>query len=228
MVALVTEPYPEQVKVWPREGRHILAQYDDDTLIVYQAYRPSIGRHAAEHGTFGGDFNYSRMSWVKPNFLWMMYRSGWGTKEGQEVTLALRLRRAFFDSLLAQAVPSSWDREQFATEEEWSRAVGRSPVRLQWDPDHHPSGAKLERRAIQLGLRGEVLEAFGQRELVEVMDVSGFVAEQRARLSSGGVSAIVTPRERVYRPADPAIAARLRLADERHSEPSSAPDPAAR
>src|SRR4051794_29690087 len=46
------------------------------------------------------------MSWVKPNFLWMMYRSGWGAKEGQEVTLALRLRRQFFDALLAQAVPS--------------------------------------------------------------------------------------------------------------------------
>jgi hypothetical protein len=207
------EPYSEQVEVWPKEGRHILAQYDDDTIIVYQAYRPTIGRYAAEHGAFGGDFSYSRMSWVKPNFLWMMYRSGWGTKEGQEVTLALRLRRAFFDSLLDQAVPSSWDRDQFATEEKWSRAVGRSSVRLQWDPDHHPSGAKLERRAIQLGLRGEVLEAFGQRELVEVMDVSELVAEQRERLSSGGASVLVTPRERVYRPADPAIAARLRLAE---------------
>ena len=66
--------------MWPKEGRHILAQFDDDTVIVYQAYRPSIGRYAAEHGAFGGDFSYSRMSWVKPNFLWMMYRSGWGTQ----------------------------------------------------------------------------------------------------------------------------------------------------
>jgi hypothetical protein len=212
-VSLVTEPYREQVKVWPKEGRHILAQSDDDTVIVYQAYRPAIGLYAAAHGTFGGDFSYSRMSWIKPNFLWMMYRSGWGSKEGQEVTLALRLGRSFFDSLLAQAVPSSWDRDQFTSEEEWSRAVGHSSVRLQWDPDHHPSGAKLERRAIQLGLRGEVLEAFERRELVEVLDVSEFVAEQRARLSSGGVSGLVTPRERVYRPADSAVAARLRLAE---------------
>jgi hypothetical protein len=153
------------------------------------------------------------MSWVKPNFLWMMYRSGWGTKEGQEVTLALRLRRMFFDSLLASAVPSSWDRSQFTTEQEWSRAVTRSSVRLQWDPDHHPSGAKLERRAIQVGLRGESLEAFGRHELVEVLDVSDFVSEQRERLSMAGVSALVTPRERVYRPADVAVAARLGLAE---------------
>ena len=63
------------------------------------------------------------MSWIKPNFLWMMYRSGWGTKSNQEVTLAVRLRRSFFDSILAAAVPSSWDRSRFATEEEWSHAV---------------------------------------------------------------------------------------------------------
>ncbi len=212
-MALATEPYREQVNLWPKEGRHILAQYDDETIVVYQAYCPAIGRYAVEKGSFGGDFSYARMSWVKPNFLWMMYRSGWGTKEGQEVTLALRLRRAFFDSLLAQAVLSSWDHEQFGSEQEWSRAVRRSSVRLQWDPDHHPSGAKLERRAIQLGLRGETLEAFGQRELVEVLDVSDFVAEQRERLSSDDVSGLVTPRERVYRPADLAVAARLGLAE---------------
>lgn len=153
------------------------------------------------------------MSWIKPNFLWMMYRSGWGTKENQEVTLALRMRRTFFDRLLADAVPSSWDRELYATEGDWSRAVGRSAVRLQWDPDHHPSGAKLDRRAIQLGLRGPVLEAFGRRELVEVIDLSEFVTEQRELLARGGVSAIVTPRERVYHPADSETARRLGLAE---------------
>ncbi len=211
---LVTELYSEQAKLWPKEGRHILAQYDDETVIVYQAYNLAIGRYAVEHGTFGGDFLYTRMSWIKPNFCWMMFRSGWGTKENQQATLALRLRRPFFETLLAGAVPSSWDREPFATEEDWSQAVSRSSVRLQWDPDHHPSGAKLDRRAIQLGLRGESLRTFGQRELVQVIDLSEFVAEQRAVLQTKGVSALRTPRERVYRPIDPTIAVRLRLADE--------------
>jgi hypothetical protein len=210
---LVTEPYHEQVKVWPKEGRHVLAQVDAETVVVYQAYNPAIGRLAAEHGAFGGDFSYERMSWIKTNFLWMMYRSGWGTKADQEVTLALRLRRSFFDSLLAQAVPSTWDRDQYPARENWSRAVGRSEVRLQFDPDHHPSRGRLDRRAIQLGLRGGGLEAFGRRELVEVIDLSEFVAEQRSVLATRGVSVLVTPRERVYTPADPAVAARLGLAD---------------
>lgn len=209
-MGVVFEPYPEQVKVWPKVGRHILAQFDDEGVIVYQAYNAAIGGYAVAHGHFGGDFSFSRMSWIKPNFLWMMYRSGWGTKENQEVTLGLRLRRAFFESLLARAVPSSWDRDLYATSDEWSHAVGRSSVRLQWDPDHHPSGSKLDRRAIQLGLRGPVLEAFGKAELLEVIDLSQFVAEQRDALSRG-VSGLVTPRERVYTPADPAVSSRLGL-----------------
>jgi len=221
---LVPEPYTDQVRAWPKDGRHILAQFDDDTVIVYQAYRPAIGRFAAESGTFGGEFSYSRMSWVKPNFLWMMYRCGWGTKQDQEVTLALRLRRPFFDSLLAQAVPSSWDRRLYPTQEEWSVAVAQSSVRLQWDPDHDPSGAALDRRAIQLGLRGGVLEAFGRRELLEVIDLSGFVTEQRTRLAAEGVSALVTPRERVYIPADPAVVARLGLSAKNTAELGGAPD----
>ena len=208
---VVTEPYLEQVAGWPKDGRHVLAQFDDETVVVYQAYCPAIGRFAVENGVLGGEFRYSRMSWVKPNFLWMMYRSGWGTKENQEVTLGLRVRRTFFDGLLAAAVPSTWDAGEFATPADWSKAVARSAVRVQWDPDHNPAGGKLARRAVQLGLRGDVLEAFGRHELVEVLDLTAFVAEQRERLAAGGVSALLTPRERVYRPADPTIAARLRL-----------------
>src|SRR5262245_57135699 len=126
------ERYTDQVKRWPQKGRHILAQYDDESVLVYQAYRPSIGRWAIENKRLGGpDFKLTRMSWIKPNFLWMMYRSGWGTKEGQEITLALRLRRTFFDAVLARAVPSTWDERVFATHEGWRRALADSAVRLQ-------------------------------------------------------------------------------------------------
>src|SRR6516225_8492353 len=112
-IPLAAAPYAEQMKSWPQTGQHILAQFDDDTIIVYQAYSPRIGQFAVEKGYFGGDFKYSRMSWIKPNFLWMMYRSQWGQAEGQEVVLAVRLRRTFFDSLLMQAVPSSFEAGAF-------------------------------------------------------------------------------------------------------------------
>jgi len=52
-----------------------------------------------QRGFFGGASSLERMSWVKPNFLWMMYRSDRGRSPNQEVVLAVRLRRTFFDSL---------------------------------------------------------------------------------------------------------------------------------
>ena len=85
---LLTESYSAQNDRWPNSGRHILAQFDDNSVIVYQAYRPAIGHFAAKHGYFGGEFSLNRMSWIKPNFLWMMYRSAWASKEGQEVVLS--------------------------------------------------------------------------------------------------------------------------------------------
>jgi hypothetical protein len=205
-IPLTTAAYAEQMERWPQDGRHILAQFDDDTIIVYQAYRPSIGQFAVEKGFFGGDFKFSRMSWIKPNFLWMMYRSQWGQAEGQEVVLAIRLKRRFFDSLLAQAVASSFDADVFGCHDEWTVAVARSDVRLQWDPDHVPTGEKCERRAIQLGLRGAALEAYGKREIVQIIDMSAFVAEQRANVHEWKNGKLITPFERVYDLADPKFA----------------------
>ncbi len=208
---LPTELYVSQVAQWPSDGRHILAHYDAGTIVVYQAYRPSIGQFAIKHGAFGGDFSYSRMSWIKPNFLWMMYRSGWGTKEGQEIILGLRLRREFFDGILAQAVASSFDQSDYAARDNWRSAVASSEVRLQWDPDHGPDGRAVSRRAIQLGLRGAMLERFGKHELLEVIDMTDFVAAQREELPSVASARLRTPVERVYIPSDPSIARRLKL-----------------
>lgn len=213
---LLTERYVNQAGVWPRSGRHILAQADAEGVFVYQAYKPSIGSYAANHGYFGGDeFSYSRMSWIKTNFLWMMYRSAWGTKPGQEVTLAIRIIRKFFDDLLAQAVESTFSLGQYSTQEEWQKAIHTSSVRLQWDPDHHPRGAPLERRALQLGLRGQSLEMFGTEEILEIIDISSFVAEQRENTTKQRLPDLFTPIERVYIPADETIRKRLGLEDVR-------------
>ncbi|MFO0562676.1 MAG: DUF4291 domain-containing protein [Polyangiales bacterium] len=207
-----TERYTEQRSRWPSEGRHILASYDDETVCVYQAYRASIAECAVRDQRLGeGGFSFERMSWVKPNFLWMMYRSGWGEKEGQERVLALRVRRAAFDRWLALAVHSSFVAEVYGTSAEWSRAVKRSTVRLQWDPDHDPYGNPVRRRAIQLGLRGAALRAMAERELVSVEDVSAFVAEQRARVRAHEIESLEIPLENVYPVTDDGVRAKLGL-----------------
>jgi hypothetical protein len=118
-------------------------------------------------------------------------------KEGQEVILGLRIRRAFFDKLLDAAVSSSFDPTRYATQQEWQDAVATSEVRRQWDPDHAPSGANLPRRAIQLGLRGCLLRAFATTELLEVIDMTDFVAKQRQYAQDDNPQ-LVTPLEHVY------------------------------
>lgn len=190
--------YLTQSRQWPARGKHILAQHDAETVIVYQAYRPEVADFALEHGHFGGPhFSFSRMSWIKPNFLWMMYRCGWATKPEQQRVLALRLRRAFFDSLLERAVLSSFNGA--CDPAVWQAQVAASDVRLQWDPDHTPSGAKLERRALQLGLRGAALAAYARDELLEVVDMTAFVAKQR-EFAGAREELLQTPVEQVYLP----------------------------
>jgi hypothetical protein len=211
MMRLDIERYVDQVRRWPTEGRHILAQFDSESIVVYQAYRPSIGRWAVENQRFGGpEFSFERMSWIKPSFLWMMYRSGWAAKEGQETVLAVRLRRSGFDDILSHAVPSSFVVELYATAAEWKADVRRSEVRLQWDPDHHPRGAKCERRAIQLGLRGTMLKKYSEELIVAIEDVTELVKSQRNR----SIDELETPTEKVYPVADPGIVARLGLSTE--------------
>lgn len=208
---LTLERYRDQEARWPAEGRHILAQYDAESVVVYQAYRPVIGHYAAQRGRFGGEFSLNRMSWIKPNFLWMMYRSGWGAKDGQEVTLAIWLRRAAFEAILREAVPSSFAPDVYASYDEWQVAVTRSSVRLQWDPDHDPHGRPLTRRAIQLGLRGEALERYAGEWLLRIEDISSLVARQHEFILTGNLGLLETPSEAVYPIADAALSRRLGL-----------------
>lgn len=210
-MSLLTEPYTQQLARWPQSGRVILAQFDADSIIVYQAYRPAIGHFAAENGYFGGPFKLTRMTWIKPNFLWMMYRSGWAIKEGQEVILAIRLQRSAFDQILAQAVHSSFKPDFYQTRQDWQQAVSESDVRLQWDPDHDPQGKKVERRAIQLGLRGDAIASYAQDWIIEISDISEFVAEQRTVVMSGDDDQLLTPTEKPYPINNPDVAMRLGL-----------------
>lgn len=196
-MTLTLQLYREQLSRWPQSGRHILAHFDENSIVVYQAFRASIAQYAVEHQRFGGDFSYGRMSWIKPNFLWMMYRSGWAAKDGQEHILAVRLHRNFFDQLLESAVPSTFGSSRYSNQGEWQAEVAKSDVRLQWDPDHDPFGGCVSRRAVQLGLRREMLRQYGQDACLSIEDITPFVLEQRAHLRDGLLD-LRTPVERIY------------------------------
>jgi hypothetical protein len=210
---LLTEPYLIQKQRLPTKGKVILAQYDAESVLVYQAYAPAIGHFAAQHGYFGGDFSLSRMTWIKPNFLWMMYRSGWGTKTGQEVILAVRLWRWAFDEILDRVVHSKYIPELYGNQQNWQRTIKNSDIRLQWDPDRTPTGGRLERRAIQLGLQRAAAISYSREWIVNIEDISEFVAEQRLHALAGNYDALLTPQEYPYPVSNLETRTRLQLSE---------------
>lgn len=193
---LKLKKYKEQLLDWPEKGHHIMAQYDNEQIIVYQSYRKEIGEFAIQNQYFGGAFSLERMTWIKPNFLWMMYRNGWGQKEGQEYVLAVHLKMEAFKKYLENAVYSSYNDRMEISREEWQDQVKTSSVRLQWDPDHDPFGNKLERIAIQIGLRNDFITSFAQDDIILIDDISDFVKEQYQYVLNDNLDHLMLPEEK--------------------------------
>jgi len=199
-MTITTELYSKSICRLPKTGQHITIHQTDDMLVVYQAYNNKIADFAIENQFLGGDaFSYNRMSWIKPNFLWMMYRCGWASKENQERVLALWLKKSDFEDILKEAVFSSFNPACYASEEEWRNNLNKKQARLQWDPEHDPYGNKIERRAIQLGLKGALLEKFGRKQIAFIEDVTAFAKEQNLLLQGNLADNLLVPIETLYK-----------------------------
>lgn len=81
----------------------IRADYDRHTIVVYQAFNHAIADAALAAGRFVAPFSMRRMTWIKPSFLWLMARSNWARKSGQERILAVTITRAGWESALARS-----------------------------------------------------------------------------------------------------------------------------
>lgn len=100
-------------------NREIRAIYNAETIRVYQAYNNIIADEAIMLNKFGNSFSMNRMTWIKPSFLWMMYRSGWATKQGQNRILAIDMDRIGFEEIVVNAVTSTFDDKLYSNIEEW-------------------------------------------------------------------------------------------------------------
>ncbi|MFH8754551.1 DUF4291 domain-containing protein [Streptomyces atroolivaceus] len=163
----------------------IRAQHTDSTVTVYQAYRPAIGLPAARDGRFPPVWKRDRMTWIKPSFLWMMYRCGWGTKEGQETVLAVEITRDGLAWALENAELSHYVRGVHADQADWKRSLRRSPARVQWDPERDLHLNPLPYRSLQLGLSGEAVRRYADEWLVSVTDVTPLAHEIHGLVRSG-------------------------------------------
>ncbi|MEO9382974.1 DUF4291 domain-containing protein [Chromobacterium phragmitis] len=163
-----------QTEVTPQ--RQIRAVFDDKTIRVYQAYSDAIADSALANGTFASPpFKMERMTWVKPSFLWMMYRAGWGLKDpGQTRILAIDISRAGFDWALANSCPSH--PTPGISQQEWER----HPVRIQWDPERDLRLQPLSHRAIQIGLGRQAVALYVNEWIQRISDVTSLAHEVHA------------------------------------------------
>ena len=146
--------------------------FDEQIIRVYQAYSNTIADEAITNGTFGSSFKLNRMTWIKPSFLWMMYRSGWGEKEGQTRILAIDMKRTGFDYIVKNAVLSSFSPTSYETYEQWKNALEKSEIRCQWDPERDIYGNPQRQRTIQLGISGTVVKRYVSDWIVKISDIT--------------------------------------------------------
>ena len=191
--------------------REIRAAFTESTVTVYQAYSPEIGRPAVREGRFPAAWKRDRMTWIKPSFLWMMYRCGWGAKVGQEVVLAVDISRDGFEWALRHACLSSYVSEIYPDRADWQRQLKRAPARVQWDPERDLRLQPRPYRSLQLGLSGEAVRRYGDEWTVAIRDVTPLAHEIHALVNGGqlGPAARLLPRERPY-PVDDGLLAHLR------------------
>lgn len=173
------DPQPDQPPY-----RQIRALFDDETITVYQAYSAEIAIPAVEQQKLNASpaFSLTRMTWIKPSWAWMLYRSGYSYKDARQThILALKLTHASFKNLLRRAVLShSSGLDSCKNAKNEGRAKPAS-VRVQWDPERTVRLERLDYRSIQIGVPGALVPDLVEG-IVEIEDVTGKARELKRTL----------------------------------------------
>ncbi|WP_406290790.1 DUF4291 domain-containing protein [Embleya sp. NBC_00896] len=167
--------------------RQVRADFDATTLVVYQAYAPAVAEPALREGRFVAPFSFGRMTWIKPSYRWLMHRSDWGRKAGQERVLAVRITRAGFEDALGRAVSTEG-------------SVEGADVHVQWDPERSLRGAALNQYSIQVGIGRDLIRTFNDEWVVGVTDLTPLTRRIADLLRAGRTTQAqrLLPPERPY------------------------------
>ncbi|WP_264530148.1 DUF4291 domain-containing protein [Flavobacterium sp. N502540] len=180
--------------------REIRALYDNDTIIVYQAFRKEIALSAVKSQTFVSPFKIERMTWIKPSFLWMMYRSGWAQKEGQEHILAIKIKREGFEWALKNSCLSTYKEHIYKTQENWKEKLNSTSVRIQWDPEKNLFLDRLSYKSIQIGLKEEAIKKYVNEWIVQIDDITDLSKEIHQLILNNNLEMVKDklPKEEIY------------------------------
>jgi hypothetical protein len=178
----------------------IRADYDQGTIVVYQAYPSEIALPAIQHHRFVPPFSLGRMTWIKPSFLWLMERSNWGRNSGQEHVLAVRITRQGWEEALSQAVLTLPEKGVYRNYEDWKEQFDCALVHVQWDPERSIRGAAQEYKSIQVGISRHIIAKYAEEWTVEIRDYTSLVRKLYGLINSGRAAQAkeMLPKEKVY------------------------------
>lgn len=182
------------------EKNKIRAVFDEKTITVYQAYCKEIALPAVENQKFVPPFKISRMTWIKPSFLWMMYRAGWATKEGQEHILAIKIKRDGFDWAIKNGCLSHFDKSIYGNEQEWRTKINTLPIRIQWDPEKDVYLNNLSYRSIQIGLSGIAVKKYVDEWITSIEDITNLCKTIHMLIEQNKINEAqkLLPKEKIY------------------------------
>ncbi len=178
----------------------IRASYDNNSIVVYQAYPEAIAKPALARNKFVKPFSFNRMTWIKPSFLWLMHRSHWGTKKGQEKILAVRIKRESWDKALSLGVLTHPELKIHQNREAWRSLFDNAKIHIQWDTERSLRGAGLTYYSIQVGIGRECIEEYVNEWVLDIVDVTDNVKKIRSLLKTGKErnAKNLLPLEKVY------------------------------
>jgi len=190
----------------------IRANYDDRTIVMYQAYNDAIADAALEAQRFVAPFSMRRMTWIKPSFCWLMHRSNWGKKSGQTRILAVHIHRDCWEDALRLGVLTHPEASIHGSREAWREKFEAASVHVQWDPERSVRGAALDHYSIQVGLSRHVIEEFATTWIDRIEDLTSSVAKMEKMRQGKGKKHLNRhmPSERVY-PVDTALGKHLMI-----------------
>ena len=182
--------------------RLIYADFDEEGIYVYQAFKPQTVQIAAALGTFGKGFSLDRISWIKPSFAWTLRRTKYATKNRMQAIAKIKLSHEAFLEILGQSIESHWNSGLFPSEMEWKSQLAKSDVIHQWDPERDLVGRRLDRQAIQVGIRGAVIRKYVSDYIISVEDVTPLAHEIGQVAKTHGHKFPHVPEEKGYPVSD--------------------------
>lgn len=168
-----------------RPEYEIRADYNRETIVIYQAYGPQIALPAVEKQTFVPPFSFQRMTWIKSSFLWLMARSNWGQKSGQEHVLAVRITRKGWEQALNEGVLTHPEKSVYPNPDEWHKQFDAARVHIQWDPEYSIRGNRLPHFSIQVGISRHLIDEYVRRWIVSIEDYTPLVRKLHKLCKAG-------------------------------------------